>query len=63
MEKRALKYIDMVVLYSPKTPEKEWDEKMMANLTLAPRRPYNNDLYLTTFLHENAECVRDNFFS
>lgn len=61
-QKRGVKYIDMDHLYSPKTPEKDWDEEMMENLTLAPRKPYNANLYLTKFLHENTEFLRDEFF-
>ncbi len=61
-QKRAVKYIDMDVTYSPKTPEKEWNEEMMENLTLAPRKPYNSNLCLARFLHENSDCVKDEFF-
>ncbi len=61
-QKRAVKYIDMLSTCSPKTPEKEWNEEMMENLTLAPRKQYNSNLCLARFLHENTDFVRDEFF-
>jgi len=50
----------MAGLYSPKTPEREWDEEMMKSLTLAPRKERWH-VYLTNFLHENKEYSRDEF--
>ncbi len=61
-QKRAVKYIEMSASCSPKTPEKEWNEEMMENLTLAPRKPYNSNLCLARFLRENSDCVKDEFF-
>ncbi len=51
----------MAASYSPKTPDKDWEEEMMKKLTMAPRKPYNDKLCLTKFLHENTDCVRDEF--